>query len=139
MADFLLADAKVDRNEGFYGNHKNDSGKETIWGIARAKNPQWEGWQIVDKYRDHKDFPNILKNNATLHKLCQSFYRKTFWNVLRGDEILDQEQASKLYDTAVNMGCPPAVKILQEAIGVEPTGKMDDATLSKLNSREATA
>lgn len=140
MADFLIADAKRDYNEGFYdAGVEHDSGGETLWGIARNKNPQWDGWKLVDKYKGRKDFPEVLKTIPLLSKLRQAFYKKDFWNRLRGDEIVDQEIASKAYDTAVNVGIPPAIRFLQAAAGVAITGHMDDLTLKSLNSREATA
>jgi lysozyme family protein len=139
MANFLIADAKRDYNEGFYDTIEGDSGGETLWGIARNKNPHWDGWAIVDKYKGGKNFPAVLKTIPLLAKLRQEFYKKDFWNRLRGDEILDQEIASKAYDTAVNVGVPPAVRFLQEAAGVAITGHVDDATIKSLNSREATA
>jgi lysozyme family protein len=137
MADFLIAFEKVFKNEGFYGNIPGDAGGETIWGIARNMNPNWEGWAIVDKYRGDKRFPGILKENPTLIKLKLSFYRKTFWDKIRGDQILFQPIASEIVDDAVNTGVRPAIKKLQRTLALIDTGIMDDATLEKLNERYA--
>lgn len=136
MANFLTAHPKVHKNEGFYGDDQDDSGGETLWGIARKMNPQWEGWTIVDKHREEKGFPGILKNNTTLIKLKESFYKREFWNKLRGDEILDQAIATELYDSAVNIGVKPAIKMLQKTLALIQTGVMDDATIEKLNARK---
>ena len=40
----------VFKAEGFYSNDIDDSGGETLYGIARNKNPKWLGWKIVDEY-----------------------------------------------------------------------------------------
>lgn len=119
--------------EGKYVNDPADVGGETYKGIARKKNPKWEGWVIIDSFKTNPNFPGNLEANKNLQKLIPVFYRKNYWNRIKGDRIKSQEIANQLFGTAVNMGVVPAIRIMQNACGAKPTGKMDDATLNALN------
>ncbi len=72
--------------------------------------------------------------NLTL-ETAKDIARKGYWNPIRGDEILDQEEANRIYDTSYNKYYVTAIKITQEALGVPITGKMDNLTLNKLNNK----
>jgi lysozyme family protein len=65
---------------------------------------------------------------------AKSIYKKNYWMIIRGDEILNQDSANDIYDTAVNMGCGAAIKLTQRSLGLPETGKMNVATLNKLNN-----
>ena len=51
MAQFEPAFEQMIRDEGGYVLHEvpGDTGGMTYAGIARNKNPQWNGWALVDK------------------------------------------------------------------------------------------
>lgn len=133
MAVFLIAYKKTSISEGDYSNHPDDTGGETWKGVARKKNPQWDGFKIIDAYRSHKKFPGILKNIPELESKVQQLYKTEYWDKIRGDEIKDQTIADSLYDSAVNMGPKPAIKLAQRAIGADETGVMDDKTIKLIN------
>jgi lysozyme family protein len=139
MADFLKAHKKTAFNEGGYANDPKDRGGETWKGIARNFWPNWEGWAIVDSYKKKNGFPGNLKNAPGLEDMVLKFYRKNFWNPIRGDEIEKQDVADPIYDMAVNSGVPTAIRLAQDAAfgknksGVT-NGKMDEGTLNKLNN-----
>lgn len=134
MADFKTAYDKTARNEGGYSNDPADTGGETWKGIARKKNPDWKGWEIVDSYRANVKFPGILHTLVSLELMEREFYRTYYWSVIRGDEITDQAKANSIYDSAVNMGPKAAVKLAQRALEATETGVMDNATLKLLNA-----
>jgi lysozyme family protein len=134
MADFLTAYKRTKANEGAYSNDEGDSGGETIWGIARNEDPKWQGWPIVDQYRKKPGFPGNLKD-AGLEPLIQDYYRKTYWNPMHGDEILNQDEANAIYDGDVNTGNSQGVILAQRALGITETGHMDDHTLNLLNNK----
>lgn len=122
------------KNEGFYGNDASDTGGETLWGIARNKEQNWPGWEIVDSLRGHDDFPSCLKENAQLLQMRQEVYDREYWKAIKGDSIINQEVANDLFDKAVNMGVHQAVVLCQRSLDMPETGKMDSSTLNILNT-----
>lgn len=125
MADFLKAYAITNAHEGGYINDKADRGGETYKGVARNFHPSWPGWKIVDATKREKQFPQNLERLPELQKMVESFYRETFWNALRGDEIQNQHIANELFDTAVNMGTGVAVRMVQEALNLSNRDQKD--------------
>lgn len=136
MANFIKAYKRTGNFEGKYSNDPADAGGETWKGIARKANPNWKGWDIVDDYRNKPNFPKSLNGVELLESLVKSLYKIKYWDEIRGDYILLQPVADSLYDSAVNMGPGPAIKLAQRALKIKETGKMDDATLNKLNNKK---
>ena len=134
MANPKPALAKTLVNEGFYSNTPGDNGGETLWGIARVPNPTWEGWSIVDSLRSSSDFPNCLKHNAQLLELRDKFYIHKYWDIICGDDIINQESANELFDSSVNMGTHQAIVLTKRALSIAETGHMDILTLTALNT-----
>ena len=118
MADFRSAFVRTLKFEGGYSNDPNDRGGETYRGIARKAWPSWEGWVTVDNLK-YANLP--LDDNRQLQVQVEDFYRKNFWNPIKGDSLPDPV-ASELFDCAVNCGIGTAVKFLQRAIGVSDDG-----------------
>jgi lysozyme family protein len=81
-----------------YGNHPNDPGKETNYGvtIANARACGYDG-PMIDL-----PFPFVRK-----------FYRDEFWDPARLGDFPDQAVADEVFDTAVNCGRATAILILQ--------------------------
>lgn len=158
MADFNIAHKLTSRVEGGYVNHPNDPGGETIFGIARNYYPNWHGWIAVDKCKGFQDFPNNIKsltisriNDGSLASgsptawewlktAADTFFKKEFWDTIRGDEIQDQDIANEIYDSSVNFGRSRAVKMAQEAVkigfgaDIDVDGKIGPKTIAALNS-----
>ena len=124
MANFLPAFEQMIRDEGGYVLHdvEGDTGGMTYAGIARNKNPQWDGWALIDR----KDF-----GGAT--PLVREFYKREFWDKMRGDEIASQEVASSIFNFGVNAGMSMAVKIAQIVVNATPDGGIGAKTVEKLN------
>ncbi|NTU49420.1 MAG: N-acetylmuramidase [Desulfobulbaceae bacterium] len=126
MAEFLQAYNKMIVNEGGYKLHtvKGDTGGMTYAGIARNPNPQWEGWNIIDR----GDTPPA--------SMVQEFYKTRYWDAVRCDEINNQEVAATLFDFAVNAGVSVARKLAQIAVGVSPDGMFGPVTMVAINDQD---
>jgi lysozyme family protein len=145
MADFDISYKRVMGNEGHYSNDPIDKGGETYRGISRVNHPYWEGWKIIDEYKDRRSFPDNMKDDIYLEKLAYEFYYKTYWNKFWGDYIECQEIADELYDISINMGVERAVIFLQRSLNllnrnqkdysnIQEDGIFGRMTLSTLNS-----
>lgn len=108
MADFKKAFEITMGHEGGYVYDPTDAGGETYRGISRRYNPQWEGWELIDKTK-----PNI--SHFDLDLFVRKFYRVSYWDVNRLDEF-SQEIANEMFDTGINMGVVRAAKFLQRAL-----------------------
>lgn len=118
MANFNYAYMKTMGHEGGYANDPDDAGKETYKGISRKYHPNWEGWRIIDSYKSSSNFPNNLRNDHNLDSMVKSFFKKEYWDTVKGDDIRDQFVAEELFDTSVNMGHDRASKFLQQALNL---------------------
>ncbi|MCB1923722.1 MAG: hypothetical protein KDJ27_08240 [Gammaproteobacteria bacterium] len=129
MATFGEAFEITSAHEGGYVNDPVDRGGETYRGIARVHHPDWYGWQRVDVLRRSTGFPHSLDRDAALQKAVEDFYKDTFWDRFKGDDIPDQALANELYDTAVNMGVRRAVRFLQSSLNLLNRDQKDYADL----------
>lgn len=119
MAEFIIAYKKTAAIEGGYVNDPNDKGGETYMGISRRFHPDWEGWGIVDAFKNnHAINRGMIIDDPDLHEHVAGFYFDEFWNPLRLNWITSQAIANEIYDTAVNMGPKVAAKILQRALNL---------------------
>ncbi len=115
MADFMKAYPKLALAEGLYSNDPDDTGGETVCGIARAFWPRWSGWAVVDAAKKDAGFPGNLKAKPALTAAVHAFYREVFWDRFCLDE-LDQFLAYELFEQAVNLGEGRMVKHLQQTL-----------------------
>jgi lysozyme family protein len=124
MADFAPAFEKMLHDEGGMQltNIPGDRGGMTYAGIARNANPDWAGWQFIDR----KDF-----GSAT--QLVREFYKVNFWDRIRGDELTNQAIAETIFNFAVNTGVGVASKLAQLIVGVTPDGAIGAKTIERLN------
>jgi len=105
-AKFSKAIPKVLKSEGGWVHDPDDPGGETYYGISRRFWPKWIGWKYVDK-----------KLWKVAHAHVKPFYIGKFWLPLRCN-YLSQPVAEFLFDSAVNLGKKPAVKLLQRAVNL---------------------
>lgn len=61
------------------------------------------------------------------------FYKKEFWDTIKGDDICSQSFAESLFDFGVNVYWKTAAKILQKLIKVDPDGNIGQITTYVLN------
>lgn len=121
MAEFKAAYQKTMSHEGLYSNDHRDLGGETWRGIARKKQPDWEGWQVVDAVKCNvaaRDLNFRLNRDEELEEMVQAFYKAEFWNKMLLDQIKEQELANELFDSAVNQGTITVSKHFQQALNL---------------------
>src|ERR1700693_3655937 len=114
MSEFLLAIPTVLRREGGYVWDQSDPGGETNFGMSR------------------KSYPNVDIKNLT-SSLASDIYRRDWWDKYGYSRVLDQRIATKILDTAVNMGAPRAHRIAQDAVGATPDGVLGSESIRLLN------
>jgi len=131
MANYQLALELTLKNEGGWVFDDADTGKETYCGISRANFPMWSGWPLVDKHKPLHT--GQLISDPQLDKSISDFYRSNFWAPICGDEIINQQVANDLFDSATNTGVRQAIILCQRALGIPETGHMDSSTLNILN------
>ena len=106
----------VVETEGLYSNDKNDPGGETVFGLTRKADPDWQGWAIVDQYKGKAGFPRNLPYDV-LRAMASPYYRKKYWDFAQLDKVPIQI-AAEVFDQAVNMGKGTAILNLQIALNV---------------------
>jgi lysozyme family protein len=135
MAEFNIAYELTVDAEGLYSNDEGDSGGETVLGLTRNTDGDWNGWYLVDELKKQSNFPNNLQaSKSILHSLAMPYYKKKYWDKIRGDEIINQQVANRIYDTYVNAGSM-GITLAQRALDIAESGHMDNATLNVLNNQ----
>lgn len=134
MANFKISLQKTLTHEGGYANDPDDLGKETYKGISRASHKNWQGWPIIDNYKNKPDFPASLEKNMELQKQVELFYLYEFWLPIKADQIQDQTSADSIFDFSVNAGIKTSAQLAQSIVGTKADGIIGELTLKKLNS-----
>lgn len=133
MSLFQLAIPVVLRREGGYINNPSDPGGATDFGISLRwlKSQGLFGDVNGDLVVDIKDIQALTVDKA------EEFYKVQWWDKYGFERVDVQAIATKLFDTAVNLGTPKAVRIAQEAAGAVADGILGPDSLRKLNSQPA--
>lgn len=130
MADFLPAFEQMIQDEGGYMLHTipGDRGGQTYAGIARNFNPDWEGWEFVDR-RETPPTPMV-----------RNWYHANYWIPIAGDHLTHQAVASSIFNFAVNSSAPGrptvAVKLAQLVAGATPDGSLGPRSVAALNAMD---
>lgn len=130
MADFDIAYKITKPFEGGYSNDPLDSGKRTYIGISEVHNPNWSGWDIVDKHEPMKYNEYII--SGALDSLAREIYLTRYWNKIRLSEVKDQRVANQIFDWFVNSG-GNAIKRIQKILGVTTDGIVGVKTIEAIN------
>jgi len=131
MSLFELAIPTVLRHEGGLVDNPNDPGGITNHGVSLRwlKSQGLAGDIDHDGDVDADDIKKMTTAEAT------QFYKDMWWTPGHYGLIVAQLPATKLFDTAVNMGTPRAVKFAQEIVGINPTtGNLGPRTLAGINA-----
>lgn len=118
MANFDLAISKALQLEGGYVNDLADPGGATNFGVSlrwlatlvELKGPHEEGDLNGDGVIDINDVKAMTRDQAA------ALYKAEWWDKYRYGDITDQGVATKVFCTAINMGAPPANKLLQRCL-----------------------
>ena len=137
MADFTKAFQLMIAHEGGYVNDPDDPGGETYKGVARKIHSKWTGWTTVDMLKRQSDFPANLDKDADLQEAVSDFYRLTFWDKMKGDDILDQQVAESIFDFGVNAGVGTSASLAQMVIGATTDGVIGPQSITSLNTFNA--
>ena len=125
---FLEAFENMIKAEGGYVLHKvsGDSGGWTYAGIARNANPNWAGWNIIDKGCE----PDA--------QLVRDFYKKNYWDTANLSRLKHRKIALSIFDFGVNAGVKTSCVLAQTCVGVTPDGKIGEKSIAALNNVEPT-
>lgn len=130
MASFSKEFYKLILVEGGYVNDPDDSGGETFLGISRKHNPNWKGWEIIDKEKKSgvctRKLKKRLKENLYLIDYAKQLYKSLYWDCFELDDIPNQDIAHQMFDTCVNCGKKTAINIAQHICGMTANGKWSD-------------
>lgn len=124
MADFATAYERMMTDEGGYKLHQveGDKGGMTYAGIARNKNPGWDGWSFIDR------------GEVPPSQMVRAWYHTNYWLPIHGDSIGSQPIANSIFNFAVNAGTAVAVKLAQLVVGATPDGVLGTRTIAALNA-----
>ena len=112
--------------EGAYTNDPDDTGGETICGLARNKNPDLKIWKMLDVWKERGNtspqaLDKLARNDTQFMNLVHSTYRGRYWIPAKCD-IIPSLLAYPMFSCAVNCGVSPAIIILQRAAGIKDDG-----------------
>jgi lysozyme family protein len=113
----------VFRWEGGFVDNPYDNGGPTNMGITHAVLARWRGVAGVTP----AEVKALTRQEAT------EIFRSRYWAPIKGD-TLPQPLDLVVLDGAVNHGPASSVKMLQRALGLEPSGTMDAATQTALGA-----
>jgi len=118
--------------------HKNPTEDGlTYFGIYESAHPNWYGWNIIKRYLantpDLKECSKVLANVSDLNKLVEDFYKKEFFDKMKLDLVKSEHKQLELMCFAINVGIKPAIKVLQETLGVTIDGIIGNQTINALN------
>ncbi len=96
----------VIKHEGYYANVTGDRGGETYMGVARNLHPKWQGWAIIDDYKEmHGAIKRNTKiDNPELTQFVKDFYKHTFYDHYRIGSINNGSLQEIIFDWCVNSG-----------------------------------
>ena len=108
--NFNIAFRTILEVEGGLVDDPNDRGGLTKYGISK------------------KAFPNLDIASLTIEQ-AKAIYRKNYWQPCRCDDLPASFDIA-VFDTAINMGCSKAVKLLQKALNINVDGSIGPKTIA---------
>lgn len=119
--------------------HKNkDELGLTFYGIYQEANPNWNGWNIINRYLevepDLKKCSIVLSNVTDLMENVVKFYKVNYWDKAKLDTIESQLIANEIFLFGVNIGMTNAIKKAQELVGVVADGVIGLKSIEALNN-----
>ena len=122
MSDFQTALRHVLMSEGGFVNNPKDPGGMTNLGVTART---WEDW--VGHAPSEKEMRELTPEKVA------PLYKRKYWDAIKGDD-LPNGISYCVFDCAVNSGPGRAVKLLQQAIGVNADGAIGHATLATVRA-----
>jgi lysozyme family protein len=133
MSDFALAIPVVLRHEGGYSNVEGDPGGNTNFGVSlRWLKGQGLLLQELEAQDHTQDVVQVIKQMTV--QQAGAIYKQFWWDKYGYSDILGQALATKVFDTAVNVGATRSHKFLQAALNLPQDGMLGPNTLHAANS-----
>ena len=117
MTEFKEAVEFILYLEGGYGNHPEDNGGETNYGISKAAFPD-------------EDIINITRERAI------KLYKEEYWDKVNADQLPPGVDLI-VFDMAVNAGYKRSARILQGLIGAKKDGLIGPETIAAVNKHKS--
>ena len=133
MADFNITIKKVFEVEAEGLTQVNGEEEITFTGIYRGANPNWIGWDLIDKYRNGTKLNMPDDEYQRLVQMTKEFYRQNYWNKIQGDKIKNQDLANEIMLGAVLSHPKTVTKLLQSTLGLNTDGIFGSRTLEAIN------
>jgi len=134
MANFKIANKLTRISEGGYSDVYEDNGN---WTGGKIGNGVLIGTRygisapVLMAYLGRVPKVDEMKNLS--EETASKIYKKNYWDVVCGDEIINQDIANQIYDMAVTSGPGTAIKMAKRARNYPESTKMDDEFLNYLN------
>lgn len=130
MSSFDLAIPTILRHEGGLVDNPCDPGGITNHGVSLRwlRSKGLAGDLNHDGDVDADDIRVMTVDDA------KSFYLTYWWNAYHYSNIIAQAVATKIFDSAVNMGAPRAHSIAQNILGVATDGILGPKSFAELNA-----
>ena len=119
-------------HEGGYSNDPDDPGGETNFGITQK--------DLIDYSHKFNYFPRDVEDLTRVE--AEYFYRLVWWDANHYDAINSIIVATKIFDTAVNVGAVEAHKIAQRSCNycgynIDVDGQLGSITIRTINEISA--
>lgn len=130
MANFAAAFPTILKHEGGFSNNLSDPGGATKYGVSL----RWlksQDLSVADIDHDGDIDIDDIKNLTPAGAM--KFYEEQWWNVYKYGLFNSQAIATKVFDTAINIGPKPAHKIIQAIVEAVPDGILGQQTFNLVN------
>ncbi len=113
------------RIEGGYCDVAGDTGGKTNFGIADARDGKLDGMADLDgDGNGDKAIKDLVLGDT------KAVYKRDYWDMCKCDQ-LPWPLALYVFDAAVNQGCNPAVRMLQQVLGCKQDGVIGQITIGR--------
>ena len=132
MSDFNDAIPVVLRHEGGFVDNPNDPGGATDFGIS-LRWLQSKGL-LAELEAEDKTQDEVMAIRSMTKEQAMGYYKAYFWDPPKYQNLNAQSIATKLFDSAVNMGASRAHKLLQGCLGLPQDGILGPKTFAEANA-----
>jgi lysozyme family protein len=138
MSDFESAIPTILRHEGGFNNDPQDAGGATNFGVSL----RWLKAQglLEDLEQQDRTQDEIAVVKQMTQDQAAALYKAYWWNPYNYGAIDSQLVATKIFDTAVNLGAPRAHRIVQACLGFpqeQRDGILGPKTMAEINAAGA--
>ncbi|HVZ96426.1 MAG TPA: glycosyl hydrolase 108 family protein [Chitinophagaceae bacterium] len=136
MADFKQAYNKVAKVEEGYQCDPDDNGNWTGGkkGIGQLVGTKY-GITAPEMHAFLHRVPTVEDMKNMSPATAEAIFKSNYWDVVRGDDINNQEEAERIFDSAVNMGTGTAIKLAKISLGLDVNTHADDSFINSLNGK----